>query len=125
MSLHTWSNLEYAKKLVDSGIEGAQKGEQSFLHGEPLTPILGKSACQALKPAAFGAGLLLLACQNTRKKSASTVVSRAIIGGAIGFGIGLLWHNRRLARHVIVGIRQGVGKIRDEHWLEMHPIDYA
>jgi hypothetical protein len=48
-----------------------------------------------------------------------------LLGGAIGLGIAVAWGNRRLAARVASSAFRSMGKVRDEHWLENHPIDYA
>jgi hypothetical protein len=48
-----------------------------------------------------------------------------LLGGAIGFGAGIAWENRRLAASAASGALRNIGRVRDEHWLERHPIDYA
>jgi len=47
------------------------------------------------------------------------------LGGAIGFGAGLLWESRLLTASVACGALRNIDRVRDEHWLERHPIDYA
>lgn len=47
------------------------------------------------------------------------------VGGAIGFGLGIAWENRRLTESITSGALRNISKVRDEHWLESHPIDYA
>ena len=53
------------------------------------------------------------------------VFAHTVAGGAIGFGLGIAWKCRRLTVSVTSGALRNVGKVRDEHWLERHPIDYA
>jgi hypothetical protein len=48
-----------------------------------------------------------------------------LLGGAIGFGLGLAWSSRRLTASVAEQAFRSMNKVRDEHWLENHPIDYA
>jgi hypothetical protein len=48
-----------------------------------------------------------------------------VLGGVIGFGAGVVWNSRRLTAAVAKGALRNVGRVRDEHWLERHPIDYA
>ncbi len=57
MELGEWvkSNVDYGRRLVGSGIEGARSGQEEFLNGEPLAPFLGESVKGALLPAAVGA----------------------------------------------------------------------
>jgi hypothetical protein len=47
------------------------------------------------------------------------------MGSAIGLSLGLAWKSRRLTESMASGALQRIGKVRDEHWLESHPIDYA
>jgi len=48
-----------------------------------------------------------------------------MLGGAIGFALGVAWQSRRLAASMTSAALGGMGKVRDEHWLEKNPIDYA
>lgn len=128
MTVSEWSksSIDYGKKLLDSGLEGARSGEGEFLHGEPLAPFLEESARDALKPAAVGALLGLLGSfVGSNHKSTSKTLMYGLLGGAIGFGLGMVWGSRRLTATVAVGALRSIGKVRDEHWLENNPIDYA
>jgi len=53
------------------------------------------------------------------------VLAFGLLGSAIGFGAGIAWQDRRLAASVARGALRNIGRVRDEHWLEGHPIDYA
>ncbi|HET7891723.1 MAG TPA: hypothetical protein VFL34_09365 [Candidatus Sulfotelmatobacter sp.] len=48
-----------------------------------------------------------------------------LIGGAIGFGAGVLWENRQFTASVASGAWKKINQARDEHWFEKNPIDYA
>jgi hypothetical protein len=129
MSLHNWSrsNVDYGRKLVTSGLEGARFGEEAFLHGKSLRPFIQDSARNALAPAAIGlciGGLLAQRPGNGHNPS-SRRLTYGLMGGAIGFCVGLAWEIRRLAAGVAAGAWQNVHRVRDEHWLEKNPIDYA
>ena len=128
MRLGEWSrvNADYGRKLFNSGLEGARSGREAFLHGGSFAPSLGESARSALKPAAFGVCLgVLSSCPKNGHKSVGRAIARGIVGGVVGFGLGLAWLNRNLAVSVVSATFEGVDKVRDEHWLERHPIDYA
>jgi hypothetical protein len=128
MNLVTWSrsNVDYTRKLVNSALEGARSGEEGFLDGKPLKPFLNQSIRNALVPAATGASLGLLGCcLGNRRRSISRASAGCLVGCAIGFGLGLAWESRHLVAKVASSALKKVGKVRDEHWLEMHPIDYA
>jgi hypothetical protein len=128
MSVGEWSksSVEYGRKLVDSGLEGAHAGEEEFLHGESLAPFLGKFAQRALVPAAVGACLGVLGSRPWNgHRSAGRAFAFAFLGGAIGFAAGLGWESRCLTASVASGAMKSIGKTRDDHWFERNPIDYA
>jgi hypothetical protein len=128
MSVGNWvkSNVDYGRRLVDSGINGARSGQEEFLNGEPLTPFLGESAKDALVPAAIGVCVGVLAGYPLwRKKSAPVSMAFGLLGGALGFTTGLAWSSRHYSAHVAGHALKSMGKVRDEQWLNKHPIDYA
>jgi hypothetical protein len=128
MHVREWShsNLEYGRKLVSSGLQGARKAEQEFLHGKPLGPVLSDSACTALIPAAIGACVAALGCRSANgHRSATRAVAFSVLGSVVGFAAGMAWGTRRLTSSVAAGARTRVEAVRDEHWLEANPIDYA
>jgi len=128
MKVSEWSKstIDYSRKLLDSGLEGARSAEGEYLHGKPLAPILEESARHALKPAALGICVGVLgSCASNGHRSPRKAFVFGLIGGAIGLGVGLVWGNRGLAASVAASAVKSMGKVRDEHWLENHPIDYA
>jgi hypothetical protein len=128
MDLAHWSrsNADYSRKLLNSGIEGARSGREAFLNGESLTPFLSESVRRALKPAALGACIgVLSSYPGCREKSIGRALAYGLLGGAIGLGAGVAWESRRLTASVASGALGQVGRVRDEHWLTKHPIDYA
>jgi hypothetical protein len=126
MSLLTWSRseVEYGRKVLNSGLEGARSGREAFLTGRPLTAFLSESVRNAWKPAAIGAGVGVLGCSGSRK-SIGRVLAFGLLGGAVGFSAGVVWQNRRLVASTARGAWRRIDKVRDERWLEKHPIDYA
>jgi hypothetical protein len=48
-----------------------------------------------------------------------------LLGGAVGLGMGIAWQSRGLTACAAKGAWRNIGRVRDEHWLETHPIDYA
>ena len=128
MKVSEWSksNIDYGRKLLDSGLEGARAGEGEYLHGQSLAPFLEESARRALEPATIGVFLGLLGgCTGNGQKSNSKTLLYGLLGGVIGFGVGVAWASRRLASSVASSAFKSMGKVRDEHWLENNPIDYA
>src|ERR1700690_4072566 len=119
MDLRKWSksNADYGRELLHSGIEGARSGREAFLDGEPLTPFLGESVRNALKPAALGACIGVLgSCPGYREKSIVRTLVYGLLGGVIGLGAGIAWESRCLTASVAGGALRNIGKVRDEHW---------
>lgn len=127
MSLREWSKAssEYGRKLVSSGLQGARSGREEFLHGKPLAPFLNESARHALGPAVIGACLGILSSHPGNGGRTYKRLAYGLLGGVVGFGAGMAWESRHLTESVAFGALRNISKIRDEHWLEQHPIDYA
>jgi len=128
MALREWSksNATYGRRLVNSGIEGVRTGRTAFLKGEPLTPFISKSVRRAWKPAAVGACLGMLGGHpGSRHRSIGRAIARGLLGGALGLGAGVAWESRHLTASAAGGALKNIGRVRDEHWLTRHPIDYA
>jgi hypothetical protein len=128
MNFLEWSksNVDYGQKLVNSALEGAHEAEDEFLKEESLASDLSESARHALAPAMVGALLGALGGNlgNGRRSSCRTLAF-GLLGGAIGFGAGMMWENREFAASVASGAWKEISKTRDEHWFEKNPIDYA
>jgi hypothetical protein len=128
MDLYQWSksNADYGRRLLDSGIAGARSGQEAFLKGQPLTPLLSESVRSALVPAVVGACIGVLSSYTAyRQKSMTRALAVGLLGGAACLGAGLIWENRCLTASVAESALRSIGKVRDEHWLAKHPIDYA
>jgi len=120
------SNIGYGRKLLNSGLEGARSGREAFLNGRPLGPLLAESVRNALMPAAFGLCIGVLGgYRGNLHRSGSKVFGYGFVGGAIGFAASVVWESRRFAASVASGALRNIDKVRDEHWLESNPIDYA
>src|SRR5579864_4341887 len=128
MGVRTWSKseIEYGRRVLNSGLEGARSGREAFLNGRPLTPFFRESFRRSLTPAAVGACLgVLTGCPEKRKRTVGRTLAFGAIGGLLGLAAGLLWENRFLAASSAGAAVARIGRVRDEHWLERHPIDYA
>jgi hypothetical protein len=128
MELGEWvkSNVDYGRRLVGSGIEGARSGQDEFLNGEPLAPFLGESFRGALVPAALGACVgVLVGYPICRKKSPAVTWAYGLLGCAIGLATGVAWKSRHLSKSVAGGAMKNIGKVRDEQWLTKNPVNYA
>jgi hypothetical protein len=122
------SNVDYGRRLVDSGIEGARSGQDEFLDGEPLAPFLGESVKGSLVPAAIGACVGALV--------GLSHLPQEILGCHGHAGLWFAWlrdradhrhglESRHLSASVASGALKNIGKVRDERWLTKNPVNYA
>ncbi|MFZ0707833.1 MAG: hypothetical protein WAM71_19700 [Candidatus Korobacteraceae bacterium] len=130
MGFREWSKseVEYGRKVLGSGLEGARSGREAFLNGRPLNTFLSESVREALKPAALGVFIGFLSSYRypgKRQRSIGTGLGISSLYGAIGFVTGFAWASRRLTANMAYEVRRNVDRTRDEHWLEENPIDYA
>jgi len=128
MSWLTWleAGIDYGRKLVDSGLEGAGRGRDEFLAGEELAPLLDHSAEEALLGAAIGTCVgVVSGYVGSRQGQRKRMIVYGVVGGTLGLAAGLAWGTRGLTKSVAEGMMKKVNQVRDEHWLEKNPIDYA
>jgi hypothetical protein len=127
MNMLGWSKseLDYGRKLVDSAVEGARHGESEFLKDESLGCHFERSALRAVAPTMLGACLGWFGGYFESGHSRRRAFAFALLGGAIGFGAGVVWENRKLTTSVASGAWKSINKTRDAHWFEKNPIDYA
>ena len=127
MNLREWSEseVEYGRKVLNSGLAGARSGREAFLNGRPLTPFLSEAVRSASTPAAVGALIGMLCSFPEHNRSAKKTFVFGLLGWAIGLGMGIAWQSRGLTACAAGSAWRNIGRARDEHWLETHPIDYA
>lgn len=128
MVFSNWSRseFEYGRRLLNSGLEGAQSGREAFLNGRSLTPFLTEAARNSLKPASVGACVgILSAYRGNEHRSISRILGFGFLGSLIGFASGVAWESRDLAASIAANALTNIDKARDERWLEKNPIDYA
>ncbi len=128
MDLFNWSRseFEYGRRVLNSGVEGACSGRETFLNGRSLTPFLGEAARNALTTAGVGACVgMLSGYRGNRRRSIGRILGFGLLGSLIGFASGVAWESRDLTASVAANALRDIGRVSDEHWLEKHPIDYA
>ncbi len=118
--------FRYGRTLVQSGVSGLRSGRETHLNGRPLSSVLNQSARASISLATIGAcaGLLRLYVSNRRGRVPKTV-AWSVLGSAIGFCAGFAWKTRDLTTSMGRSSLKQMRVVRDEHWLERHPIDYA
>jgi hypothetical protein len=68
-----------------------------------------------------GIGALLI----RRRKSGYRTAFGVLVGGATGYGSSVAWNSRAVTTAIGRNVMRKVNAVRDERWLEKHPIDYA
>jgi hypothetical protein len=122
----TSSSVDYGRKLVSGGLNGARSGSGEFLKGKPIASVVTTSARSAICPAVLGTCLgILSGVFAGEKKSAGRAVLFGLGGCALGFSAGVAWKNRQLAASVAQGAAKNIGQVRQEHWMEKNSIAYA
>jgi hypothetical protein len=118
--------LHYGRSLANSGAAGMRSGRDAYLNGKPLGAVLTQNARASLGLAAVGAcaGLLQYFASGRRRRIPESI-ALGLAGSAIGFLAGFTWKTRDLTRSMARAAAKNMGAVRDEHWLERHPIDYA
>lgn len=80
----------------------------------------------AIAPTAIGMCLGIIGSNaENGHNSARRTVAYGLLGGTLGLAVGIAWHGRRLVTTIASGAMRNIEKVRDEHWLEQNPIDYA
>ncbi|ABF42367.1 hypothetical protein Acid345_3366 [Candidatus Koribacter versatilis Ellin345] len=128
MNVTEWvgENLEYARDLVSTALEGAKDGHSAIPAEDRLPKVLVKTAPSSLGLTVLGAGIGVLCgyLGNKRKLTAESALF-GVLGGVTGLLIGVGWSTRHETRGMASGAMKNLGTARDAHWLERHPIDYA
>jgi hypothetical protein len=115
----------YGRALVSSGISGLRRGRDSQLDGERLSSVLVQSALASLGLAAIGACAGFLRFQRNGRRGVSRTVIYGVAGGVIGFVAGFTWKTRELTASMARSALKEMGTVRDEHWIEKHPVNYG
>jgi len=68
---------------------------------------------------------LLSSCLAPRRNRLSNAFALGTLGSALGFCAGFSWKTRKVASSVAQSAARELRIVRDEHWLERNPIDYA
>ena len=128
MDVQEWSksSVDYGRKVLSSGLDGARSGREAFLHGTSVGPFLRESSRDTWRPTLVGACIGALASIPGRhSKPVTRIFVWSLLGAAVGLGAGIAWKSRSLTVSVAESALKSIGQTRDEHWLERHPIDYA
>ena len=120
------SYVRYGRSLANSGAAGMRRGREAYLDGTPLGVVLGQKARASLGLAAIGACAGLAQCLvSDRRRRVPTGLALGAVGSLLGFFAGFTWKTRDLTASMVHAASENMSAVRDEHWLERHPIDYA
>jgi hypothetical protein len=120
---HTHSladTIGYSRALVRAGVTGFQSAQSTSQH---LALNLVEAASAGLKAAAVGGGIALLGCKLRRRRAG--VGQTALTLASIAFCAEFLWRSRKVQSVVMSRVRREISNARDQHWLELNPVDYA
>jgi hypothetical protein len=107
-------NKVYGRKIVEAAISGISKSETPAENKSPLRLILG-----CLTGAAIGT------CADKYVLRRPARFSRTVACAAVGLLATLAWNTRNITGAMVRSAAKEIGKVRDAHWLETNPIDYA
>ena len=123
---HAATRVKYGRKLVNAGITGIRSGQDSARGEESLSKIAADAARDSLVLALIGAGVGLLQSQFAEKRDRpAKTLALGALGSVLGFLVGFGWKTRKVTSSVAHSTARELRRARDEHWLELNPIDYA
>ena len=124
---HSWeSQIRYGRELVKSGVTGLSNGRDEHLQGRGMADLMAESARASLGLATLGACAgLLRYCLPSRQHKLAKTLACGLLGGAFGFLAAFGWQTRNLTESMARSAAREMGVRRDQHWLELNPIDYA
>ncbi len=119
------SEIVYSRKLFEAGLNAAV-AVRDGAPNQTLAPELVDAVRTACLPAVIGAALGVLTLRLARKgRSGRGALVGGLVGAAIGFGGGFGFSLREVTAMIAQGAAKNLGVVRDAHWLEKHPINYA
>ncbi len=115
------STLRYSRALLQAGAAGFSSAQLTSQH---LSRDLAEAAGAGLKAAAVGGGIAVLGCKLRGRRA--RVGKTALTLASLTFCAEFLWRSSRHARATLMsGVRTEISNARDQHWLQLNPIDYA
>ncbi len=113
--------LDYGRELVQAGMNGLRAGE--ILAHHSANDDIKASARHSLPAAAVGGSLALLACTLISKRRIR--VAPILVCSTAAFCADFIVRTRDIRSKMIQCAEKEMSKVRDQHWLASHPIDYA
>lgn len=120
------SSFRYGRKLVNAGVSGIRSGRPAAFNGRPVSSVMAESARDSIALAAAGVCVgLVHSFMLQRRARLSSKIVYSVLGGAVGFCAGFSWHTRKVGSSLAHSALKEIHRASDQHWLEVHPIDYA
>ena len=95
------------------------------LCSQPEEEVRAHMAFLRWKSGLLYAGKITSAAARGKRRSASSVVIGGLLGSVVGWGAGVAWKSRHFAGAATTKAMRSIHAVRDAHWLEQNPIDYA
>jgi hypothetical protein len=119
------SEITYSRKLLEAGLSAANAARD----GAPnlaLAPEFARATRGAWVPAVIGTAVGILGmCLAPKSRSGRGALVGGLVGGVLGFGGGVAWGSREVTAPLVRQAAKNLGTVRDQHWLEKHPIAYG
>jgi hypothetical protein len=119
-------NFAYGKDMWEAGIEGANTARREVLAAEATADLIAAAAQDSWQPATFGllAGAICGTLADDRRPFRG-VVAGGLFGAVLGFASGFVWNIRPLTSAMARNAGKRINKVRDDHWLSKHPVNYG
>jgi hypothetical protein len=128
MKLQTWLNSEvgYGAELIRSAIVGGRSARDKALAPKSASLVLAHFARTSLPWAVIGASMSILALYSRSKcRSLRSAVGFGLTGAVIGFSANMALRTWPITAKTLHGALRNLNTVRDAHWLEKNPINYA
>jgi hypothetical protein len=120
------SPIRYGRTLINAGLTGILIGQNLACGDRSLSAVAAEAAQDSLAFALIGASFgLLSSCVINPRKRLLNAAALGSLGSALGFIAVFGWNTRNVLSSVVHSAARELRKARDEHWLELNPIDFA
>ena len=119
------SDFSYVRRLLEAGLNAATS-VPSDAAKRSTKRERSRAALYVWTSAAIGMAVGASAMYVARKgKFGRNALAGALVGGVCGFGGSLAWGSREVTSKMVHDAAKNIGAVRDDRWLEKHPICYG
>jgi hypothetical protein len=119
------TRLRYGQALLHSGLSRLRWACDSQLDRQRLSAVLTRAALTSMGLAAIGVSAGLFRFRRSGRNSISRTIAYGVAGSAIGFAAGFTWETRDLTTNMARSALKEISTVRDERWIEKHPVNYG